>query len=252
MGIVFDNQGEYGKALEWYQRALDGKEKTLGKDHPSTLDTVNNMALVFSNQGEYGKALEWYQRALDGKEKTLGKDHPSTLQTVHNMALVFSTKGSMARHLSGTSEPSMAKRRHSERTTLPLSRPSTTWPRFSTNQGEYGKALEWYQRALDGREKTLGKDHPSTLDTVHNMGVVFDNEGEYGKALEWYQRALDGCEKTLGKDHPSTLQTVNNMASVFDNQGEYGKALEWYQRALDGKEKTLGKTTLPLSAPSTT
>jgi len=32
-------------------------------------------------------------------------------------------------------------------------------------------------------EKTLGEDHPSTLDTVHNMGVVFRKQGEYGKAL---------------------------------------------------------------------
>jgi tetratricopeptide (TPR) repeat protein len=82
MAIVFYNQGQYEKALEWYGRALDGKEKTLGKDHPSTLDTVHNMAGVFYNQGQYEKALEWYGRALDGYEKTLGKDHPSTLQTL--------------------------------------------------------------------------------------------------------------------------------------------------------------------------
>ena len=61
--------------------------------HPSTLPTVNNMALVFGNQGEYEKALEWYQRALDGREKTPGKDHPSTLDPVHNMAFVFDHKG---------------------------------------------------------------------------------------------------------------------------------------------------------------
>ena len=71
--------GEYDKALEWYQRALEGREQALGKDHPSTLSTVNNMAIVFQSMGEYDKALGWYQRALEGKEKALGKDHPSTL-----------------------------------------------------------------------------------------------------------------------------------------------------------------------------
>jgi tetratricopeptide (TPR) repeat protein len=80
MGTVFNGQGEYGKALEWYRRALDGREKTLGKDHPDTLETVHNMASVFDGKGEYGKALEWYRRALDGREKTLGKDHPDTLR----------------------------------------------------------------------------------------------------------------------------------------------------------------------------
>jgi len=91
---VFHKQGELEKALEWYQRALDGKEKTLGKDHPSTLSTVNNMAIVFHKQGEHEKALEWYQRALDGKEKTLGKGHPSTLKTAGRLrALRISLDG---------------------------------------------------------------------------------------------------------------------------------------------------------------
>jgi tetratricopeptide (TPR) repeat protein len=108
------------------------------------------------------------------------------------------------------------------------------------NQGKYDKALEWFQRALDGKEKALGNDHPDTLDTVNNMALVFNNQGKYDKALEWNQRALDGCEKALGNDHPSTIGTINNMAMVFDNQGEYNKAVEWFQRALDGYEKALG------------
>jgi len=40
MALVFNSQGEYDKALKWYQRALDGQEKSLGKDHPSTLTAV--------------------------------------------------------------------------------------------------------------------------------------------------------------------------------------------------------------------
>jgi tetratricopeptide (TPR) repeat protein len=42
MANVFYSQGEYSKALEWYQRALDSRENTLGKDHLDNLYTVNN------------------------------------------------------------------------------------------------------------------------------------------------------------------------------------------------------------------
>jgi tetratricopeptide (TPR) repeat protein len=69
----------------------------------------------------------------------------------------------------------------------------------------------WYQRALDGREKTLGKGHPDTLATFHNMASVFDNQGEYDKALTWYQRAFDGREKMLGKNHPHTVRIVREL-----------------------------------------
>jgi len=86
MANTYNSQGEYGKALVWYQRALDGREKAFGKDHPVTLATVNNMANTYNSQGEYGKALVWFQRALDGREKALGNDHPDTLATAKHMS----------------------------------------------------------------------------------------------------------------------------------------------------------------------
>jgi len=88
MAWVFKDEGQYEKTLEWYQRALESKEKTLGKDHLSTLRIVNNIAGVFKEQGQYEKALGWYRRALDGMEKTLGSEHPTTLAIVKNVTIV--------------------------------------------------------------------------------------------------------------------------------------------------------------------
>ena len=107
--------------------------------------------------------------------------------------------------------------------------------------GEYTPAGELYQWILDGEEKSLGKDHPDALNTVHGMAIVFRNRGKYNEALEWYRRALAGREKSLGKDHQVTLSTVQGMAIVFRDQGKYDEALEWYRRALAGREKSLGK-----------
>lgn len=66
MAWLYDKQGRYYESLEWYKRALSGRETALGKDHPDTLITVNNIASVFQNQGRYDEALEWYGRALAG------------------------------------------------------------------------------------------------------------------------------------------------------------------------------------------
>ncbi|KAF3118820.1 hypothetical protein TWF569_004775 [Orbilia oligospora] len=85
IAIVFDNQGKYDEAMQWYERALAGSEKALGKDQPSTLSTVHNIASVFDNQGKYDEAMQWYERALAGREKALGKDHPLTLVTAERL-----------------------------------------------------------------------------------------------------------------------------------------------------------------------
>ena len=222
LGDITSTEGAYVEALEWYQRALEGKEKALGNDHPSTLSTVNNMASVFDNQGEYHKALKWYQRALDGMEKTLGNDHPDTLTAVHNMASVFDNQGKYHKALEWYQRALDGREKavgndHPDTLTTVHNMASVF-----DDQGKYIKALEWYQRALDGREKGLGNDHPYTLTTVHNMALVFDNQGEYTKALEWYQRALDGYVKALGNNHHFTLHTQSRIVALLERSRQGG------------------------------
>jgi Tfp pilus assembly protein PilF len=52
-----------------YQRALQGYRKELGKEHTSTLGTVNNFGILCSNQGELVEAEKMVERALQGYEK---------------------------------------------------------------------------------------------------------------------------------------------------------------------------------------
>jgi hypothetical protein len=39
-----------------HQRALEGKEKVLGQEHPNTLTSVNSLGLVLLRQGKYEEA----------------------------------------------------------------------------------------------------------------------------------------------------------------------------------------------------
>jgi Tfp pilus assembly protein PilF len=75
LGVLYSNQGKLKGAEEMYQRALVGKEKTIGPDHTSTLDTVHNLGSVYSDQGKLKEAEEMYQRGLAGYKKALGPDH---------------------------------------------------------------------------------------------------------------------------------------------------------------------------------
>ena len=43
-----------------YIRALTGYEKALGRDHTSTLDTVNNLGNLYADQGKLAEAERIY------------------------------------------------------------------------------------------------------------------------------------------------------------------------------------------------
>ena len=80
----------------------------------------------------------------------------------------------------------------------------------------YEKSLKYYERALKGQEKTLGKSHPNTLETVMGIAIVYENGlKDFGKAEDLYQRALKGHEAQLGKDHKFTKRCAVNLATCL-------------------------------------
>ena len=52
-----------------YQRALDRKEKALGSEHASTLDTIKNLRLLSHSRSEFIKAEELRLQALNRSEE---------------------------------------------------------------------------------------------------------------------------------------------------------------------------------------
>ncbi|KAF2728891.1 hypothetical protein EJ04DRAFT_448464 [Polyplosphaeria fusca] len=47
LGSLYTDQGRLDDAERMYKRALQGTEKALGRNHPSTLDTVNNLGILY-------------------------------------------------------------------------------------------------------------------------------------------------------------------------------------------------------------
>ena len=97
-----------------------------------------------------------------------------------------------------------------------------------------------YQRALAGKEQALGPDHPSTLNTVNNLGLLYADQGKLGEAERMYQRALVGYEKALQPETIPALNTVSNLARLYREQGKMNEAEKMFQRVIMGRKKVLG------------
>jgi tetratricopeptide (TPR) repeat protein len=65
----------------------------LGKEHPSTLMSMNSLTIVLKDQSKYEQAEEMLRQAFRLRETVLGKEHPSTLMSRNNLAGVLMDQG---------------------------------------------------------------------------------------------------------------------------------------------------------------
>ncbi len=81
-------RGKHAEAAALAREALSLSERVLGKEHPDTTQSVNNLAFLCQAQGRLAEAEPLYKRALEGRERVLGMEHPDTLTSVNNLALL--------------------------------------------------------------------------------------------------------------------------------------------------------------------
>jgi len=239
LGFINDHRGEYSKALEYYEKSLEIRKKTLPANHPDLATSYNNIGLVYRSMGEYSKALEYYEKSLEIRKKTLPANHPDLATSYNNIGLVYRSMGEYSKALEYYEKALEIRKK-----TLPANHPSlaTSYNNIGLvydSMGEYSKALEYYEKSLEIKKETLPANHPSLATSYNNIGSVYDSMGEYSKALEYYEKSLQIRKKILPANHPDLAQSYNNIGLVYKSMGEYSKALEYYEKSLEIKKKSL-------------
>ena len=232
--------GEYAKAEPLLQEALRIYQQVLGKEHPYTAISLDNLASLYRVMGEFAKAEPLLQEALRTRQKILGSEHPDTAVSLNNLGELYETMGEYAK-----AEPLYQEAIQIWQKILGSEHPDTATglnnlALLYQAMGEYAKAEPLLQEALRIRHKVLGPEDPDTAASLNNLAVLYWAMGEYAKAEPLYQEALQIWQKVLGPEHPATAKSLNNLGLVYQAMGEYAKAEPLLQEALRIRQKVLG------------
>ncbi|KAI1132153.1 hypothetical protein F5Y10DRAFT_6263 [Nemania abortiva] len=233
--------GKYSEAEQLYRQTLQLQEEVLGREHPSTLASMNNLANVLDDQGKYEEAEKMHRQTLQLKEEVLGREHPSTLNSMHNLADVLDSQGKYEE-----AEKIYRQTLQLDEGVLGREHPSTfnsmnNLAIVLNNQGKYEEAEKMHRQTLQLMEGVLCKEHPSILASMNNLANVLSNQRKYKEAEKIYRQVLQLDEGVLGRKHPSTLGSINNLASVLGDQEKYEEAEKIYRQVLQLKEGVLGR-----------
>ncbi len=107
--------------------------------------------------------------------------------------------------------------------------------------GLFDAALPLQTAALDTNRRVLGQEHPDTLSSINNTGMLLRAQGKLAEAEPYLKEALDKRRRVLGEEHPETLTSINNMGYLLDDQGRLAEAEPYYREALEKHRRVLGE-----------
>lgn len=87
------SQDFYEKAQSLYVRVLHDRKNVLGREHPDTLTSINDIAALYCTQGRYTEAESLYKESLMLRKKVLGREHPDSLTSINDLAVLYWEQG---------------------------------------------------------------------------------------------------------------------------------------------------------------
>ena len=209
IGILFENDGDYESAAEWYRRGAE-----LGDDE-SMLNTGICYGTGQGVEEDPSKAVEWYRKAYEIKGECAGK-------AACNIGILFGNDGD---YESAVEWYRRGAELGNDQAMINL---GTCYEDGNGVKEDRSKALEWYRKVYEIKGKWAGR-------AANNIGSLFDDDEAYVNAAEWYRRGAE-----LGDDG-SMLNTGFCYGAGQGVEKDRSKALEWYRKAYEIKGKCAGK-----------
>ena len=102
-----------------------------------------------------------------------------------------------------------------------------------------GKAIHYYQKALDIWIKETDIDPFDISTSYYNIGAAYVKLQDYTKALEYLNKSLDIRTREYGEMNPYVALVIGQIGGVYFEQEDYARAHELFSKAYDILKKTV-------------
>ncbi len=185
LGMVYAHT-DLAKARAAFERAIAIREKSLGKNSPALVPSLNNLADMMRKHGDAAGALPYAQRARDVAQRSFGTDSPIFHEVESTYAEVLNALGRAAEARSRL-DAVLA----SEERTKSTAFADTLYARAGVElaDGKWSDAAAFAERSLALVEEKSGKDAPALWPTLEVLGRAKLELGKRDEARPVLERA---------------------------------------------------------------
>ncbi len=265
--VVVNNLGGYHldhgnliEAAKYFERALELKEKVLGKDSPALLRSLNNLAVVYGMLNRKADAQEMSKRSSALMKSKIASSEQKDIDTMILLADRLSVSKQHAEADAVLSQALDTATKEYGAGSLKAAQVLHHMAAKAQNTGDSDKALDHYRALLKIQKKQLGKKHPKVAETLRgiSLSLMMQGLGDVAEILNQQAQAIEfsaGLEDPQiaamrnvfnrerdkkGAKDPSVIQNMRTLAEMYRLRGQNEKGDELYEEYLQLREEEAG------------
>jgi len=224
--------GDYDLAEPLFLRALELRERLLGPQHESTVQSYNGLGRLMMDLGRLDDAEIYIRRCLEIRRDQLGPGHELTLTSQNNLTGLMRQLGQLEDALELASEAAIL----AEQSLSP-----DHHVLLSVIEGQAGaykdmrrmdEATPLYTRIYETHRR-IPSSAVDIARAANNLAVAYMIAGRMEEAEVLLEEAVELGSESLGEDHSYTIAYLTNLARVTGSLGQHDLADERFLRALE-------------------
>jgi len=229
IGIIYENQSDYAKALIYANKALALNTEIGNKK--GIADNYCDLGILYNDQGNYTGTLEYCFKSLDIYKQI--NNQKGVVSQLSNIGLAYYSMGSYPQALDYYFQALDINSKYGDKGhgDIILGNIGNVY----YQQQNFEKALEYDFKALALAEEINDKDGIGS--NLGNIGIIYGDMGKYSKALEFLQKA-DTINNEMGYKEGSA-RVLGNIGNIYDAEREDEMSLQYHFKAL-AMEKEIG------------
>jgi serine/threonine protein kinase/class 3 adenylate cyclase len=232
--------GDYSEAERLFRSVIEERTRTLGPEHPDTLDSRHRLIYALTRQIKYAEAEAEARQVLKLREKVLGPEDVDTLVSRSTLADTLVEQGKNAE-----AETLYREVIRLDEKVLGPEDPRTIAAHLGlatvlSGEGKNAEAEPLYREVIKLDEKVYGPEHPKTLNARQDLATVLQADGKYAEAEAEYREVIKLEAKVIGTEHPDILVVRMNLADLLDDEGKFAEAEAECRQIISLAQKVLG------------
>lgn len=244
LGSLYIYKGDYKTSKVFSEQSLALAEQVKGSNEPVGAwpdeygigTAFSNLGNVSKHDSEYDKAIEFFQKSLGAYsiiDNRTGRFRTEILDDLADIGRTYLARGDSLRALTYLNQ-AMDLAKGSDREAGICNSIGILY----TNQRDYSKAIEFFQRGLSIAVERNDKFKQAEI--LLNVGVTYEFQQNHESALSSYKQSLEVAQQ-IGYSE-LIVPIEEGIGVVLKAKGKYQEALDSFDRALESARRTDDKT----------
>jgi tetratricopeptide (TPR) repeat protein len=245
LGVIYHQRGDYENAQQHFTNGLERRIQLLGEKHPDVAASTQALAELYSDRGQFQEAEPLFDRALTHYKAIHGKKHSRVACVLNGLAVLYTQ----------THRLKEAEAQYEEAFKILTNLPdSEAYPHLANTQyglanfylrrGEYEKAEQFHQDAIEVLEQSYPANHPNLIVHKASLAVTHKALGRLNEAKKLYLECIQSLVSAYGDNHPKVAVYLSDLAWLMSeessNPQELRLALSFFQKSVSILDRVYG------------